>query len=510
MTEGISFEKELWKACCRLRGSIESSQYKHVVLGLLFLKFISDSYEEKREELVKKISDKKDKLYTENEEDKKYILNDKDRYDFFIPEKARWSFLKLNAGQTDLPKKVDDAMQLIENVNKQLLGGLCPKIYLRIRIPYDALGELINIFTKIEVGTKKGKENDTFGRVYEYFIKMFAMEEGRRGGEFYTPQSIVKLLVEILEPYKGRIFDPACGSGGMFVQSLKFVKAHKGKKTDISIYGQESIDATWRLCNWNLIFRKIEGHIELGNTYWNDKFSDLKADFILANPPFNDSEWKREDTDADKRWIYGTVPNSNANYAWIQHFITHLNNKGMAGFVLANGSLSVGGQEGEIRKKIIENDLVDCVVALPAQLFFTTQIPACLWFITKNKGKRKGQTLFIDAREMFIKISRTQVEFSDEQVQKIAKTVKKYRGELKGYKDIKGFCKKVKIKDVEKNNFILTPGRYVGFEDKEEENKELFEEKMQKLTAELAEQFVESEELQKKIKKNLRGIGFEF
>ncbi|MFY1112675.1 MAG: type I restriction-modification system subunit M [Methanosarcinaceae archaeon] len=519
MPEHLSFEKELWDSANRLRGSIESSQYKHIALSLIFLKYISDSFEERRKEILKRLDDKKDPLYEDDEEERQEILNDPDRYGgvFFVPEKARWSYLKAEVKNPELPSMVDKAMEFVEQENKELLNNVLSRVFVRSRIPYETLGELINTFTKIGFGTEEAKSKDTLGRVYEYFLNKFAMSEGKRGGEFYTPPSIVKLLVEILEPYEGRVYDPCCGSGGMFVQSARFIESHRGKKEDIAIYGQENIDTTWRLCMMNLFLRGIEGHIALGDTLLNDQVSDLKARRIIANPPFNLSRWKNDSIDEDERWEFGLVPDSNANYAWIQHMISHLDDDGLAGFVLANGSLSVGGQEGKIREKIVKNDLVDCIVALPPQLFYTTGIPACLWFLAKNKEghngfkkDRTGKVLFIDTRKIFTRISRVQVEFTDEQIQQIAETVRKYRGEIEGYEDISGFCKAADIAEIEKHGYVLTPGRYVGITEEENEDEEPFEEAMEKLTSELAELFEKSDVLQERIRKNLEGLGYGF
>jgi type I restriction enzyme M protein len=405
-------------------------------------------------------------------------------------------------------------MVAIEKENPKQFRGVLPKIYARSNIDYLTLGEIINLFSTIGFGTEDAIAKDILGRVYEYFIGRFAQQEGKGGGEFYTPRCIVKLLVEMLEPYHGRIFDPACGSGGMFVQSIKFIQAHGGKRGDISIFGQESIDTTWRICKMNLAIRSIAGNIQLGNSYWDDKFKDLRADYILANPPFNVSEWGVDRVQGDVRLKYGTPPNSNANYMWIQHFIYHLAPNGIAGFVMANGSMSVGGVEGEIRRKIIEDDLVDCVIALPVQLFYTTGIPACLWFLTKNKAQkghrdRNGETLFIDARKLFRKVDRTHNELTDEQIKQIADTYHAYRGEvgLSEYQDIPGFCKVATLEEIRKNGHVLTPGRYVGTEEVEDDG-EPFEEKMERLTLELAEQFERSEELKGQIKANLEELGY--
>ena len=390
-------------------------------------------------------------------------------------------------------------MVAIEKENPKQFRGVLPKIYARSNLDYLTLGEIVNLFSTIGFGTEEAISRDILGRVYEYFIGRFAQQEGKGGGEFYTPRCIVKLLVEMLEPYRGRIFDPACGSGGMFVQSLKFIQAHGGKSGDVSIFGQESIDTTWRICKMNLVIRSIAGNIQLGNSYWDDKIKDLRADFIITNPPFDDTEWGADRVVGDVRLKYG-MPGQYANYTWIQHFIYHLAPNGFAGFVMANGALSVGGQDGEIRRKIIEEDLVDCIIALPVQLFYTTGIPACLWFVTKNKAQkghrdRRGETLFIDARKLFRKVDRTHNEFTDEQIKTIADTYHAYRGEtgLSEYTDILGFCKVATVDEIKENGYVLTLGRYVETEETEDDG-EPFEEKMERLTAELAELFEKSEE----------------
>lgn len=512
----LNFVDSLWKTANKLRGSVESAEYKHIVLGLIFLKYISDSFVERQSYLDRAVKDPGNLDYYGITD----VVEDKDEYlsenIFWVPREARWSYLMANATNPNLGKLIDNAMVAIEKENPKRFRGVLPKIYARSNLDYLTLGEIINLFSRIGFGTEDAVSKDILGRVYEYFIGRFAQQEGKGGGEFYTPRCIVKLLVEMLEPFRGRIFDPACGSGGMFVQSLKFIQAHGGRSGDVSIFGQESIDTTWRICKMNLAIRGIEGNIQLGNSYWDDKFKDLRADYILANPPFNVSEWGVDRVQGDVRLKYGTPPNSNANYIWIQHFIYHLAPNGIAGFVLANGSMSVGGIEGEIRKKIIEDDLVDCMIALPVQLFYTTGIPACLWFIAKNKAQkghraRKGETLFIDARKIFRKVDRTHNEFTDEHIKKIADIYHAYRGEagLPEYKNIPGFCKVATIEDIKKNGYVLTPGRYVGTEEMEGDG-EPFEEKMERLSTQLAEQFEKSEELKKQIKANLEELGHGF
>jgi len=507
----LGFEQKLWQAADKLRNNMDAAEYKHVVLGLIFLKYISDMFSE---------------IYTELKKDKLADPEDIDEYKarnvFWVPPDARWDYLQKNAKQTTIGRIVDDAMDAIERDNPSLKGVL-PKNYNREALDKTRLGELIDLIGTIGLGDKENRSKDILGRVYEYFLGQFAHAEGKLGGQFYTPRSIVTLLVEMLEPYKGRVFDPCCGSGGMFVQSEKFVEKHSGKIKDISIYGQESNQTTWRLCKMNLAIRGIATQFIKWNnegSFLNDEHKDLKADFIIANPPFNDSDWKGELLKSDARWKFGVPPSGNANFAWVQHFIHHLSPVGIAGFVLANGSMSSNQSgEGEIRKNIIEADLVDCMVALPGQLFYTTQIPACLWFIARDKKNhkfrdRRGEILFIDARKMGNMIDRRHRELTDEDITKISSTYHAWRGELVGgkkikYADIAGFCKSAKLDEVRKHEFILTPGRYVGTE-AEEEDTEPFDQKMKRLVTELAKQMEEGKRLDAEIKKNLKGIGYGF
>ena len=498
----LGFEQKLWQAADKLRSNMDAAEYKHIVLGLIFLKYISDSFKEVYEEL------KKDPEADPEDVDE-YIA----RRVFWVPEEARWEYLQKNAKKPEIGELIDHAMDAIERDNLSLKGVL-PKIYARPALNKQRLGELIDLIGTIGLGDKENKSKDILGRVYEYFLGQFADAEGKKGGQFYTPRSIVKLLVEMLEPYKGRIFDPCCGSGGMFVQSEKFIEAHGGKIKDISVYGQESNETTWRLCKMNLAIRGIDANIKWGDSFHDDQFKDLKADFILANPPFNDSDWGGELLQDDVRWKFGVPPKGNANFAWVQHFIHHLAPAGTAGFVLANGSLSsMTSNEGEIRKNIVEADLVDCIVALPSQLFYNTMIPACLWFISRDKKDnkfkdRRGKILFIDARKMGVMVDRRHRELTDEEIKKIADTYHAWRGENKlEYKDIPGFCMSATLEEVKKHDYILTPGRYVGFEE-QEEDEEAFEEKMKKLTAELAKQMEESKKLDEEIKKNLEMLGW--
>jgi type I restriction enzyme M protein len=490
---------------------MDAAEYKHVVLGLIFLKYISDAFTEVYNELKndpEKLADPED------------IDEYKARNAFWVPPEARWDYLQKNAKQPTIGTIVDDAMDAIERDNGSLKGVL-PKIYGREGLDKQRLGELIDLVGTIGLGDKESRSKDTLGRVYEYFLGQFADAEGKKGGQFYTPRSIVQLLVAMIEPFKGRVFDPCCGSGGMFIQSEKFVEAHQGRLDDINVYGQESNQTTWRLCKMNLAIRHIDSKFIMWNnegSFLNDLHKDLKADYLLANPPFNDSDWKGEMLRDDIRWKYGTPPAGNANFAWVQHFIYHIAPHGIAGFVLANGSMSSNqSNEGEIRKNIVEADLVDCMIALPSQLFYNTMIPACLWFTARDKQNdkfrdRRGETLFIDARKLGAMVDRRHRELVPEDIKKIADTYHAWRGELVGeqkaeYKDVAGFCKAVKNEEIRKQGHIMTPGRYVGNEEEDEDN-EVFEEKMQKLTVELAEQMKEANKLDAAIKKSFEGIDY--
>ena len=498
----LGFEEKLWQAADKLRSNMDAAEYKHVVLGLIFLKYISDAFKEVYDEL------KKDKN-SDPEDLDEYIA----RRVFWVPKKARWDYLQENAKKPEIGELIDHAMDDIERDNTPLKGVL-PKNYARPALNKQRLGELIDLIGGIGLGDKESRSKDILGRTYEYFIGQFADAEGKKGGQFYTPRSIVQLLVEMLEPYKGRIFDPCCGSGGMFVQSEKFIQAHGGKIGNISVFGQESNQTTWRLAKMNMAIRSIDANIREGDSFHDDQFKDLKADFVIANPPFNDSDWRGELLQDDVRWKYGVPPKGNANFAWIQHFIHHLCPTGTAGFVLANGSLSSNTSgEGEIRKNILEADLVDCIVALPSQLFYNTMIPACLWFVTRDKKDnkfrdRRKKVLFIDARSMGTMVDRRHRELSDEDIKKISSTYHAWRREGGKYADVKGFCKEANMEEIAKNGYVLTPGRYVGTEDVEED-KEEFEEKMKKFTNELSEQFNKSKELEEEIRKNLKGIGYQ-
>jgi len=522
----VGYEAELWKMADALRGSMDAAEYKHVVLGLIFLKYISDAFVEHHRKL-------------EAERGEGADPEDPDEYRavnvFWVPPEARWSILRANAKQPTIGQLVDDAMTAIERDNPSLKGVL-PKDYARPALDKQRLGQLIDLISNIKVGDEDARSKDVLGRIYEYFLAQFASAEGKKGGEFYTPRCVVKLLVEMIEPYRGRVYDPCCGSSGMFVQSVEFIRAHayrnhngnrigvtRHAQADISIYGQESNYTTWRLAKMNLAIRGIEGQIAHGDTFHNDRPHDLQADFILANPPFNVSDWGGERLREDKRWKFGIPPAGNANFAWVQHIIYHLAPTGIAGFVLANGSMSSNQSgEGEIRKNIIEADLVDCMVALPGQLFYSTQIPACLWFIARDRkdGKfrdRRGEILFIDARKMGRMVDRTHRELTDEDIRKIADTYHAWRsssyplsqgeGAGEGYKDIPGFCKSATLEEIRKHGYVLTPGRYVGAEIKEEDV-EAFEEKMARLTAQLRYQMDESKKLDEAIAVNLRELGF--
>ena len=492
----IGFEEKLWASADKLRNNMDAAEYKHVVLGLIFLKYVSDTFMEKHKELM--------------EEDEEFA-EDIDAYMaegvFWVPENARWDYIAKHSKQAEIGQIVDNALDLIEKDNDSLRGVL-PKNYSRPELDKRILGEIIDLFTNINVGGSIGKEKDVLGRVYEYFLGKFAANEGKGGGEFYTPKSIVKLMVEMIEPFKGYVYDPACGSGGMFVQSLKFVEEHSGNAFDISVYGQESNPTTWKLAKMNMAIRGIENNLGSKNadTFHEDLHKNLKADFILANPPFNQSDWGQPLLLDDPRWKWGTPPAGNANYGWIEHMLDKLSQKGKAGVVLANGSLSSNtSNEGEIRKTILNNDLVDCIVALPDKLFYTTGIPVCIWFFNRDK-KHKGQTLFIDARKMGDMVNRRLRELSDEDIKKIANTYIAWQNE-DGYEDVQGYCKVASIDEIKKHDYILTPGRYVGIEEVEDDG-EPFEEKMDRLTTTLANQFKKSRELEEEIRKQLGGIGY--
>ena len=502
----LGFEAKMWLAADELRGQVDAAEYKHVVLGLVFLKYISDAFEEHHFQLLKEHPDE---------------AEDRDAYRaegvFWVPKEARWSFLQASAKQPTIGKTVDDAMDAIERDNPSLKGVL-PKDYARPTLDKVVLGRLIDLVGTIGLGDKENRSKDVLGRVYEYFLGQFASAEGKKGGEFYTPRCVVRLIVEMIEPFKGRVYDPCCGSSGMFVQSEEFIKEHGGKLGDISIFGQESNPTTWKLAKMNLEIRGIEANLGPHNadTFRNDLHKELKADFILANPPFNMSTWGGEGLRDDVRWKFGGPPARNANYAWIQHMIHHLAPGGIAGFVMANGSMSSQTSgEGDIRKAIVQADLVDCMIALPGQLFYGSMIPACLWFLSRDKSDgrfrdRRGQILFVDARKMGHLVDRTHRELSDEEIPKIARTYHAWRGEKEAgkYADVAGFCKSVALKEVESHGFVLTPGRYVGAEEAEDDG-EPFDEKMARLTKTLEEQFAELDTLGARIRESMRDLGLE-
>ena len=513
------YEAELWRMADALRGSMDAAEYKHVVLGLIFLKYISDAFEETHARLEAERAEGADP-------------EDPDEYRaeniFWVPPEARWSRLKARARQPGIGQLVDDAMAGIERDNPAL-GDVLPKDYARPALDKQRLGQLIDMISNIRVGDADARSRDVLGRVYEYFLSRFAGAEGKKGGEFYTPRCVVKLLVEMLEPYRGRVYDPCCGSSGMFVQSVAFIRAHatgngngnggmvpRGARADISIYGQESNHTTWRLAKMNLAIRGIEGRIAHGDSFHDDRHPDLKADFILANPPFNVSDWGGERLADDQRWRYGVPPKGNANFAWVQHIVHHLAPGGSSGFVLANGSMSSNQSgEGEIRKSLIEAELVDCMVALPGQLFYSTQIPACLWFLARDRGDselrdRRGEVLFVDARKLGRMVDRTHRELTDEDIARIADTYHAWRGE-KGagdYADVPGFCKGATLEEVRRHGHVLTPGRYVGAEAPKDDG-EPFEDKMKRLVAQLKEQQAEAAKLDTAIAANLKALGFD-
>jgi len=517
-------EKKLWKAADKLRKNMDAAEYKHVVLGLIFLKYISDAFEE----LYQKLKDGKGEYEGADPEDKNEYTAEKV---FYVPPSSRWTWLQGRAKLPTIGKDIDDAMDAIEKDNPSLKGVL-PKVFAQEKLDKQNLGGLVDLVSTATLGTKEAQSKDLLGRVFEYFLGEFALAEGKKGGQFYTPASVVKLLVEMLEPYEGRVFDPCCGSGGMFVQSEKFIKAHqdyyrpspqpspngRGSKIQlnpsdrISIYGQESNQTTWRLAKMNLAIRGIDSsNVKWNNegSFLNDLHKDLKADYIIANPPFNDSDWSGELLQKDARWVYGVPPAGNANYAWIQHFLYHTAANGQAGFVLAKGSLTTKtSNEGEIRKALIENDLLDCIVNLPSKLFLNTQIPACLWFLRRNKQVRRREILFIDARNLGFLKTRKNLEFTDDDIAKVASTYHKWRASAISanaqYEDIQGFCKSVSIEEVKALNYVVTPGRFVGLPDDEDDFN--FEERFITLKMELEKQIAEEDELNQRIKINLSKI----
>lgn len=517
----LPFARELFEAADRMRGSVESAEYKHLVLGLLFLKYISDSFERRRAWLEQATREPENADYfIEDDAERREILEDRDEYIsenvFWVPQQARWEALLAAASKTDIGERIDRALDAIERDNAEQLRGVLPKIYARAPIQPAKLGSLVETIAKIGFGDDPDRARDVLGRTYEYFIREFARAEGHRGGEFYTPRSVTRLLVEMLEPFEGRVLDPACGSGGLFVQSAEFVEAHGGRARKLSILGQENNQATWRIAKMNLAIHGLSGDLKLGDSLPDDQFPGVRADFVMANPPFNMKKWGAAAVAGDARWTYGEPPDRNANYAWIQHFIHHLSPDGRAGFVMANGSLTSNTNgEGEIRRRIVEADLVDCIVALPSQLFFTTGIPVCLWFVDRSKASsgerdRRRETLFVDARTMGRKISRTQIELSGEETTRVACAYHAWRGQPDAgeYADELGFCKSATLEEIAAAGFALTPGRYVGAP-VEEEDEEAFDQRMQELVAQLRVDFAESERLTADVRRGLGAAGYE-
>ncbi|MFC5520874.1 type I restriction-modification system subunit M [Polaromonas jejuensis] len=512
-------KKTLWATADKLRANMDAAEYKHLVLGLIFVKYISDTFAARRAELGTRLSNPADEYYYAgaSADDLAAELEDRDYYKevnvFWVPEAARWESLRAAAKQPDIGKRIDDALSLVEAENPKL-KGILDKRYARAQLPDGKLGELVDLVSTIGFGDTPSVARDTLGQVYEYFLGMFASAEGKRGGQFYTPASIVKTLVAVLSPHSGKVYDPCCGSGGMFVQSEKFIEAHGGKLGDVSIYGQESNPTTWRLAAMNLAIRGIDFNLgrEPADTFTRNQHADLRADFILANPPFNISDWWHASLTGDARWHYGDPPQGNANYAWLQHMLHHLKPTGRAGIVLANGSMSSSqNNEGQIRAAMVEADVVEVMIALPGQLFFNTQIPACLWFLVKKKTHRQGEVLFIDARKQASMISRVQSELTDEVIDRIAGTVAAWRGEADAgeYQDILGFCRSVPLAEIARHGHVLTPGRYVGAEEVEDNDQD-FATKMQQLTEKLGEQMAKGAELDQLIRQKLRGLGYEF
>lgn len=502
-----TLEQTLFKTADKLRKYIDAAEYKSIVLGLIFLKYISDSFESLHEELIKQQTEGADP-------------EDRDEYKaenvFFVPKEARWSYIQSRAKLPTIGGDLDNAMEVIEKENNSL-KGILPKVYSRPNLDKQALGGLVDLISNIQLREEADNHKDILGRIYEYFLGEFALAEGKKGGQFYTPKSIVKTMVEMIEPFNGRVYDPCCGSGGMFVMSDRFVQEHQGRRDNISIYGQESNQTTWKLCRMNLAIRGIDGTQVLWNTegsFLNDLHPTLKADYILANPPFNDSDWSGELLKDDARWVYGIPPTGNANYAWMQHMIYHLSPKGIMAMVLSNGSLSSNtSNEGEIRKNILKADLIDCILMLPKQLFYNTGIPACVWFISRNKKDgvhrdRSNEVLFIDASDLGFMKDRTHREFTDEDIDRITDTYHEWKRKDGKYEDVKGFCKSAILDDIEKNNFVLTPGRYVGIKEEEDDGIP-FEEKMDILVRELKANMEEGKVLDREIKKSLKEVGFD-
>ena len=493
-TAEIGFEEQIWKAADKLRGNLDASEYKNVVLGLIFLKYISDKFEQRYQELV---------------EEGEGFEEDRDEYTyqniFFVPQEARWETIAAAAHTPEIGKVIDNAMRMIESENDSLKGVL-PKNFARQELDKRRLGDVVDLFTNVKMA-EKGDTRDILGRTYEYCLSKFAEKEGKNAGEFYTPACVVKTLVEVIQPLHGRVYDPCCGSGGMFVQSAEFIKRHQGNINDISVYGQESNPTTWKMATMNLAIRGISADLGKFNadTFFDDCHKNERFDYILANPPFNMKDWGGDRLKDDPRWDYGIPPEGNANFAWLQHMIHHLSRKGRLGMVLANGSLSSQTSgEGVIRKNIVDDDLVEGIIAMPGQLFYSTQIPVSLWIISKSKNQ-SGKTLFVDAREMGTMVTRKLREFTDEDIAKVAGAFDAFREGT--FEPEKGFSAEATIEDIAKQDYILTPGRYVGIADVEEDD-EPFDDKMKRLTGELSELFEESDRLQEQIKKNLEAIGY--
>jgi type I restriction enzyme M protein len=513
----LPFAATLFEAADRLRGSVESAEYKHLVLGLLFLKYVSDSYARRCEALEAETRDESSSVYTADEAEREAILEDRDEYAaenvFWVPPEARWDDLLANANQSDIGARIDRALETIERENPDLRGVL-PRIYARAPLPPAKLGELLTTLAKIGFGEDEDRARDVLGRTYEYFIKTFARHEGHRAGEYYTPASVTRLLVEMLEPFNGRVYEPAFGSAGLFIQSGRFVQKHGGNAKQLALYGQENNQATWRIGKMNLAIHGLAGDLRLGDTLLDDQFKDLRADYILANPPFNLDPWGADQVADDVRWKYGRPPDSNANFAWIQHFIHHLAPDGRAGFVMANGSLSEkkNGQ-GAIRAAIVADDLVDCIVSLPGQLFFSTGIPVCLWFLDQNKTSegerdRRGKTLFIDARRMGVKIGRTQIELRQEDLATIAGIYHAWRTGDRDYSDFPGLCTVASLDAIEKHGFILSPARYVGTPENDELDEEPIEERVAHLKEQVQTHVQRGRELDSIIERGLEGLGY--
>jgi type I restriction enzyme M protein len=509
----------LFEAANKLRGSVESAEYKHLVLGLIFLKYISDSFEARRRSLEAELSNAQSDAFIADATTRREALEDRDEYVgenvFWIPEGARWPALLAAASQPDIARRIDDSLSTIEHENPSLRNVL-PRVYARARLSSELMGSLVETIAKIGFGKDFKEARDILGRIYEYFIKEFARAEGHRGGEFFTPAPVARLLVEMLQPYEGRVFDPACGSCGLFVQSARFVEAHGGRPDKISIYGQDRNQTFWRIGRMNLAIHGLSGDIKYteGGSLLDDGFPTLKADFVMANPPFNQSEWSTPAILDDARWAHGAPPTGNANYAWIQHFLFHVAPKGRAGFVMANGSLTtMTNVEAKIREGLVRADVVDCIVAMPAQLFYTTQIPVCLWFLDRDKASsserdRREETLFIDARQMGSKISRTQIELTGPEIERIASTYHAWRGAGEDYNDEPGFCRASDLKEIEEASFTLSPGRYVGAPESEEDEVE-FEERMATLVDALAEEMAENDRSARAVRAALARVGYE-